>query len=286
MGQKKVWAIVAAVVAVILIAVGIFVWKKSSDEDVMGNLSAREEEIKITAMYVPYGEGENQYIMVDQNTGAVFKVNMPGEIYDVKGKKVKPENLKKGNILSIYGNGIMLESYPGMYPQVTKIQVEEEGSPSDAEQYQSLVDGIYREPDPAQPPSLNLEYRTDSAVVSSITSEGAYEWNYVDKKGKSNSVIADASHILAWDDMIDCRLEEATDITLSFSEKPDRIEVKRWTKDMRKSPGDDSNVPDGEEVSAETNSGDYILKGVEPGFVYLITAHWDTSYMEYGFLTE
>lgn len=286
MGQKKVWAIVAAVVAVILIAVGIFVWKKSSDEDVMGNLSAREEEIKITAMYVPYGEGENQYIMVDQNTGAVFKVNMPGEIYDVKGKKVKPENLKKGNILSIYGNGIMLESYPGMYPQVTKIQVEEEGSPSDAEQYQSLVDGIYREPDPAQPPSLNLEYRTDSAVVSSITSEGAYEWNYVDKKGKSNSVIADVSHILAWDDMIDCRLEEATDITLSFSEKPDRIEVKRWTKDMRKSPGDDSNVPDGEEVSAETNSGDYILKGVEPGFVYLITAHWDTSYMEYGFLTE
>ena len=286
MGQKKVWMIVAAVVAVILIAAGIFVWKKSSDEDVMGNLSAREEEKKITAMYVPYGDGENQYIMVDQNTGTVFKVNMPGEIYDVKGKKVKPENLKKGNILSIYGNGIMLESYPGMYPQVTKIQVEEEGSPSDAEQYQSLVDGIYREPDPAQPPSLNLEYRTDSAVVSSITSEGAYEWNYVDKKGKANSVIADASHILAWDDMIDCRLEEATDITLSFSEKPDRIEVKRWTKDMRKSPGDDSDVPDGEEVSAETNSGDYILKGVEPGFVYLITAHWDTSYMEYGFLTE
>ncbi|WP_230399609.1 hypothetical protein [Novisyntrophococcus fermenticellae] len=286
MGQKKVWAIVAAVVAVILIAVGIFVWKKSSDEDVMGNLSAREEEIKITAMYVPYGEDENQYIMVDQNTGAVFTVTMPREIYDVKGKKIKPENLKKGNILSIYGNGIMLDSYPGQYPQVTKIQVEEEGRPSDADQYQTLVDGIYREPDPAQPPSLNLEYRTDSAAISSITSEGGYEWNYVDKEGKSNSVIADASHILTWDDIIDCRLEEPTDITLRFSEKPDRIEVKRWTNDMRKSPGDDSDLPDGEDVSAEMNSGDYILKGVEPGFVYLITAHWDTSYREYGFLTE
>lgn len=286
MGQKKVWAIVAAVVAVILIAVGIFVWKKSSDEDVMGNLSAREEEIKITAMYVPYGEGENQYIMVDQNTGAVFTVTMPGKVYDVKGKKIKPENLKRGNILSIYGNGIMLDSYPGQYPQVTKIQVEEEGRPSDADQYQTLVDGIYREPDPAQPPSLNLEYRTDSAAISSITSEGGYEWNYVDKEGKSNSVIADASHILTWDDIIDCRLEEPTDITLRFSEKPDRIEVKRWTNDMRKSPGDDSDSPDGEDVSAETNSGDYILKGADPGFVYLITAHWDTSYMEYGFITE
>ena len=69
-------------------------------------------EVETVAMYVPYGT-EDGYIMVDQDTGAVFTVTMPDEIYDAEGNPISQEDLEKGNILRILGDGIMLESYPG-----------------------------------------------------------------------------------------------------------------------------------------------------------------------------
>lgn len=83
--------------------------------------SNNTEETPIRAMYIPFED--SGYIMVDQDSGTVFTVTMPEEIYDQNGKKITEQDLEKGNILHIYGDGIMLESYPGQYPGVTKIQV-------------------------------------------------------------------------------------------------------------------------------------------------------------------
>ena len=49
---------------------------------------------------------------------------------------------------------------------ITKMKVVEEGKPSDADAYQDIVDEIYQEPDPSEPPSLNVGYTTDLADVT------------------------------------------------------------------------------------------------------------------------
>ena len=284
MKRKQIWTIVAIVVAVLLIAAGILVWQKSKEEDASKDGTVKEGDIKTTAMYVPYGE--DQYIMVDQEVGTIFTVTMPEDIYDVDGKKIKPEDLEKGNILHIYGNGIMLESYPGQYPGITKIVMVEKGKPSDADQYQNVIDEIYREPNPAEVPFMDVEYRTDSAVVKAMTTTGSYKWDYTDKEGNPQSVTEESPHILTWEVISDITLDNPTDITLLFNKKPDSIQVERWDVKSRRDSGDESKVPDGEEVAAEVDGDSYILRGVNSGSVYLVTAQWGDSQVEYGFLTK
>ena len=78
----------------------------------------------IEAMYIP--AGEDGHLMVGEETGNVFTVTMPDNIQDKNGKKISEEDLNRGDIVAIYGDGIMLESYPGQYPGVTKIKVVKE----------------------------------------------------------------------------------------------------------------------------------------------------------------
>lgn len=241
-----------------------------------------EEEVENLAMFVPYGD-DGGYVMVDQESGSVFTVTMPEEILDADGNSIEAEDLERGNILRIYGNGIMLESYPGQYPGVTRIRVEEKGDPSDADQYQSIIDEIYQEPDPSEIPVMNVEYTTSLMIATVSATTGAYQWSYPTEDGTMESVVACPSHITEWDFQDSIRLEEPTDLTLLFSETPDQVTAHRW-------PEDSSGVtaqPEGEEieVTSESTDGTYYLKQADPGYRYLVTAEWENGSVEYGFLT-
>lgn len=98
----------------------------------------RLSEKSIRAMYIPVSE--NEHLMIDLDSKSVFTITMPDVILNTEGKKITWQELKRGNIVRIYGDGIMLESYPGKYPGVTKIEVVEEGKPSDADSYEKMVD--------------------------------------------------------------------------------------------------------------------------------------------------
>lgn len=245
------------------------------------------EEYVTTAMYIPIAK--EVYLLVDQDNGAVFTANFPEELYDIDGEKTAREQLKKGNILKIYGNGIMLESWPGQYPGVTRMEVVEEGDPSDADQYKELVDEYYQEPDPAEPPSLNLEYTTEQAKVASMVNRGGYEWTYLDKDGTSNSVVADSLPVLLWKDELlnDVRLGGPLDLYLVFSEEPVEVTAVRWPADMRGSDGQtaDGGLPDGEPVEVTEKDEKPVIEKAEPGYVYGITAVWENGRAEFGFLT-
>lgn len=288
MKRKRVWLAAAGIVAVLLIGAGVLVWMRGNEEGT-GETGADQprpgEQVQSIAMYVPYGE--DSYIMVDQENGGVYTVTMPEDIYDAEGRKITAAEFEKGNILTIYGDGIMLESYPGQYPGVTKIEVAEKGDPSDADQYQAVIDEIYQEPDPAERPWLNVEYRTDLAVVSANASEGGYQWTYEGEDEQSHSVSADASHILEWDNLIDITLDQPTELKLHFSEIPKEIEVERWpSESYKKERTEGQSIPESEKVSAERAEEDYILKDAEPGYVYLVTGIWENGRIEYGFLTR
>ena len=108
--------------------------------DAVGNRSAdgaseaAHGDVVSTAM-VAYANGD-QVLFVDQETQTPY---IPTEIDDatiiVDGQQTDEEALVAGNIVQVTGNGIMLESYPGQYPGITKVEVIETGSPADAEQY-------------------------------------------------------------------------------------------------------------------------------------------------------
>jgi hypothetical protein len=239
-------------------------------------------EPPITAMYVPYGEGF--HIFVSEQAG-VFEATFPEEIYDMNGNMISEEQLVKGNMVEIYGDGIMLESYPGQYPGIMKMKVVKEGSPSDADVYQEIVDGIYQEPDPAEPPALNLEYTTDMMNAVVIVNRGGYEWVYMDKDGSSNAVVADSAHVLDWktgEELVDITVSEPLELTLHFSAEPQNVEVIRYDASLL---GKSQESLEGEKVTVEKKDGKWTLAGVTAGYVYDITGIWENGRANYGFIT-
>lgn len=275
MNKKTCFIVIAA--AAILVLAGVFGWMligKGNREESMGQET-------IMAMYIPFGDGG--HIFVSEQAG-VFTATFPEQIYDIDGNQITQEQLVRGNMVRIYGNGIMLESYPGQYPGITKMEVTETGSPSDADAYQYLVDQIYIEPDPAEPPSMHLGYTTDLASVVVIVNRGGYEWVYMDQDGLSNAVVADSAHVLQWkvgEELADVKITEPLDITLYFSQKPQSVEVVRYDAALLNA----EEIPEGEAVAVSEKDGEFVLTGVTGGYVYDVMGLWENGRANYGFIT-
>ncbi len=272
--KKYLWLLIGFAIIIGVVA-AIFYGMKSN--------KAADEENAVTAMFVPYGEG--QHIFVSEEIGA-FEVTADKEaleVMDANGKKIAFGQLAKGNVVKIYGNGIMAESYPGQYPGVSRIEVVNEGSPSDADQYQGIVDEIYAEPDPAEPPALQAEYTTDLANATVFINRGGYEWVYMDKDGLSNAVVADSTPVLDWGDLlVDIVLSEPTDLTLAFTEKPQEVEVVRYDSSLI---GKGSEMPEGEKITVAEKEEKPVIEGAEGGYVYEIIAVWENGRATFGFVT-
>lgn len=286
MKKNKKWLWGLLVLVILLAGLTVVVMKMSQ--------TAKENIIR--AMYVPYGKS-GSYVMIDIENGTVFTVNMPENIFDINGEKMEPSDLKKGNILDIYGNGIMAESYPGQYMGVTEIHVVEEGKPEDADQYQQIIDGLYFEPDPAQIPYLSATYRTEQAIVTVAIPNGSYSWSYENENGQTTEVEADSAHVLMWEEELlgDVSIGEATDVELAFDKKPKEVQVSRWEAQYRDDQDYLNDNPDGEPVElttdeeAVTSSVQKVTKWIlkaEPGYIYRVKAIWENGMVEYGFLTK
>ena len=177
----------------------------------------------------------------------------------------------------------MAESYPGQYPGVTKIKVESEGNPSDADQYQEIVDEIYTEPDPAEPPVLQVNYVTSMADVTVAIERGGYEWVYMDKDGLSNAVVADSVPVLDWGELLaDITVSEPLDLTLLFSEEPLEVEVVRYDSSLL---GKGQETPEGEKVTVSEKEGQMVIEGADGNYVYEVLGVWENGRATYGFVT-
>lgn len=105
----------------------------------------QREQSALDAMYLTYGENDSVFVALDSQ--ALFDAAMPeGEIYGADGRHIAPRDLKNGNRVKIYGDGVMMESYPGQYHGVTKIVVTAAGRPEDTKPYQKILADLYREP--------------------------------------------------------------------------------------------------------------------------------------------
>lgn len=273
--NKKI-VLISIITVIILILAGVWIWVFMGK----GGKADMEQEA-IRAMYIPFGE--EGHIFVSEQ-GGVFTATFPEEIYDIDGNKITRDQLVRGNVVKIYGNGIMLESYPGQYPGITKMEVTNQGDPSDADKYQYLVDEIYTEPDPAEPPFMNLEYSTDLASVVVAVNRGGYEWTYTDKDDLSNAVVADSVPVLQWkvgEELADVKIAEPLDITFHFSKMPETVEVVRYDSAFLGT----TDIPEGEAISVAKQDGEFVLSDVTAGYVYDVTGIWENGRANYGFIT-
>lgn len=226
---------------------------------------------------------------VGTDNGSFFTASIPDKITGTDGSQITEADLGAGDVVDITGNGSMLESYPGQYPGVTEITVVSDGTEEDAQQYQDLIDGIYTEPDPAEPPSVNLEYETELAVTALMLPRGNYEWNYVDENGEGQNIVACGSHILESEELSEADLDGATDLTLRPSREMESVEITRWPEADWATARENKNAADigeGEKIEAVQEDGAWVIKSAEPGYVYLVTAHWTEGYVEFGFHTK
>lgn len=223
-----------------------------------GEGSAMDEFVS-TAIVVTFDDGE--VLFVDQDSESPYYPTLP---------EGAPE-LTAGNIVRVTGNGIMLESYPGQYPGITKVEVIEEGTPADAEKYDELVAEIWQPKDPTEPPYASVEYATDLAVVSLVPTTCGYTWTY-EEDDEEQTVAVDAPHPtqLEADELPDARVDGPTEVTVSFDVEMTELVVSRWSEDALD--------VEGEPVEAE--DGTFI---VEPGYRYAFFATFDAGGATYVF---
>ena len=122
------------------------------------------------------------WLLADRENGTVFTTEVPSDLTDESGKKISAEILKAGDYVDVYGDGIMLESYPGQYPGVNKMVVTGKGTTDELKQYQDVIDMVLQNRIPVRRDSrgcLCIFPWTDNGIddrSDELYMESAFRW--------------------------------------------------------------------------------------------------------------
>ena len=133
-----------AIMILALGAMGAGFWKTVAKQaQLVKEEEAREEENAIQAIYVEWGEYLKRGYFVDMDQETIFTADIPKEgIYNRKGTLIPGDVLENGDMVKIYGNGIMTRSLPADYPGVTKMKRLDRTSLETAQKYIDLLDHV------------------------------------------------------------------------------------------------------------------------------------------------
>lgn len=147
--KDKIRVAVMTILVLLLLAMAggfwLFVGKQAQIE------KEREEALAVKAMYVEIGShGEYMFVQQEEGNEIPFTAEIPSDcLYEQKGSEQKPlsvEKLGTGDILKLYGEGIMSKSYPGEYAGVTKAVRLRMGNPEDADMYGEMLEEFVPKP--------------------------------------------------------------------------------------------------------------------------------------------
>ena len=206
------------------------------------------------------------WLLADRDNGTVFTTSIPNDLKDNDGKKITSENLKAGDYVDVYGDGIMLESYPGQYPGVSKMVVTGEGTADEVKQYQTM--SLMSGPGNSTWTAPSGDSETDSS--------------------EDNTVTACGSAVMQWENLEKMSMDAGkTDFTISCDLTPAKVTVRRWNSDKYPASVDDDLDALAEEVNVEKSAdGEFVVRDVEPGYVYEVTVSWEYGDAQYGFMTS
>lgn len=230
---------------------------------------------------------DDQVAFVNQENGTLYIPTLPEDIYGLDGKKIDDDQLAVGNIVSVTGNGIMLESYPGQYPGIIKIEVIDQGDPAEAEKYADEVNAVFQGADPAQVPTASIEYTTSLGQVGLPLTAYDYEWNGT-KGGDGATTTATGQAIESGDyhaedgtlreGLSDARIDAPVEATLTASADAVTFEVER--QPVLQNPQGawalDETAQD-EKVLVKAKDATTATFTVEPGYAYEIDIDFGTD---------
>ena len=93
---------------------------------------------------VNFNTDDNSWYIADLGTDTIFSGTIPDKLTDENGKMLTEEDMTDGDVYLIYGDSIMLESFPGQYPGITKMVRKEQGNQEKADQYRQELSSMLR----------------------------------------------------------------------------------------------------------------------------------------------
>lgn len=273
---------VLLVTLVILTAANMLRSQFSSEEPQEENQVQGEYALK--AVYLEKEDGNS--IFVNLTEEYPFDGNIPeGELYDEDGEKITKEDLNSGDVLNIWGNGVIAESYPAQYNGITKMERTEQSNQEYIDQYGHYLEELFVEKDPSELPYLNVCYRdelTDAAVM--IPDPLSYTWTYTDESGESRTVTTDGAHVLHTEPVEVKKISEPMTMELYFDEVPESVELLVWDDTLLGQYQDSADqIPEGTAVEVTKSGKGNLEFNAQPGSVYLVQGQWDQGTVEYGF---
>lgn len=243
-----------------------------------------EGEYALKAVYLEKEQGNG--IFVNLTAEYPFTGTIPeGELYDENGEKITEEELNNGDVLNIWGNGVIAESYPAQYNGITKMERTEQSNQEYIDRYGHYLEELFVEKDPSELPYLNVCYRdelADAAVM--IPDPLSYTWTYTDESGESRTVTTDGAHVLHTEPVEVKKISEPMTMELYFDEVPESVELLVWDDTLLGQYQDSADqIPEGTAVEVTKNGKGNLEFNAQPGSVYLVQGQWEQGTAEYGF---
>lgn len=243
-----------------------------------------EGEYALEAVYLEREDGNS--IFVNLTDESPFSGNIPeGELYDEEGEEITEEELNNGDVLNIWGNGIIAQSYPAQYNGISKMERTEQANQEYIEKYGHYLEEFFVEKDPAERPYLNLCYTDELAATAVMIPEAfSYTWTYEDESGESQTITTDAPHILQTEPMEVKKLSKPMTMEMQFDEKPESVTLLSWEDSLLgQYPDDTAQIPEGTVTEVKENEEGNLEFTAQPGSVYLVQGQWEQGTAEYGF---
>ena len=241
-------------------------------------------EYALKAVYLEKEDGNS--IFVNLTEEYPFDGNIPeGELYDEDGEKITQEDLNSGDVLNIWGNGVIAESYPAQYNGITKMERTEQSNQEYIDRYGYYLEELFVEKDPSELPYLNVCYTdelADAAVM--IPDPLSYTWTYTDESGESRTVTTDGAHVLHTEPVEVKKISDPMTMELYFDEVPESVELLVWDDTLLGQYQDSADqIPEGTAVEVTKNGKGNLEFNAQPGSVYLVQGQWEQGTAEYGF---
>ena len=226
-------------------------------------------------------------LFADKDTESVYVPGLPeGQIFGLDGEAIAADELQAGNIVEVIGNGIMLESYPGQYPGITRIVVVEEGTPENIAPYQDVIAQVFAESDPYAVALGHVDYTTDQASVSLALDPVSSMWDSADgfRIAQDGAVYGTDGVLL--DSVPDARIDDATQATVGFDKALTDIQV--TSQPLTRASADSKmqvvlGVQDLQAVSVEQTGAKTATFTMEPGNLYTINGFFENGSATYSF---
>lgn len=242
----------------------------------------QKENTYMTAVYLEDEQGNN--LFVETETEMPFYGTIPEELYDENGKKISEEELEFADVVKIWGNGVIAESYPAQYHGITKIQITEKNNKEYAEKYASYLEQFIIQLDEKELPYLDISYKQpDALVTAAVDTVAHYVWEYGGEDGKEFREEGSDTSVLKLPELAEIKVAGDTQAELLFSTEPEKIEVLRWEESYKMEEDSTESTPEGENVETEISEEGNMSVTIQPGYIYMVKAFWENGEAEYGF---